>query len=213
MKGMLTGPVTILQLVVRARRPAALRGLPADRAGDPRRGAGPRERPASRMIQIDEAGAARGPAAAPVANGQAYLDWAVECVPALRRRACADETQIHTHMCYSEFNKFLPQEIEGDCDAFLDSLHGLRDGAIHPHQHCARRQHVARRRAYRSHLRGRRTDNRRDGDTGGGSPSSIVISARWARRDVRASRHCVIAQRSNPSIPSRPTWMASLRRK
>ncbi len=46
---------------------------------------------------------------------QVYLDWAVEAF-----RLCAsgvgDQTQIHTHMCYSEFNDILPAIAAMDAD-------------------------------------------------------------------------------------------------
>jgi 5-methyltetrahydropteroyltriglutamate--homocysteine methyltransferase len=46
---------------------------------------------------------------------KAYLDWAVESF-----RICAngvrDETQIHTHMCYSEFNDIMDAIIHMDAD-------------------------------------------------------------------------------------------------
>jgi 5-methyltetrahydropteroyltriglutamate--homocysteine methyltransferase len=46
---------------------------------------------------------------------KAYLDWAVDAF-----RLCSsgvrDETQIHTHMCYSEFNDILPDIAAMDAD-------------------------------------------------------------------------------------------------
>ena len=49
------------------------------------------------------------------AQWQDYLDWAVEAF-----RLCAsgvtDETQIHTHMCYSEFNDVIKSIAEMDAD-------------------------------------------------------------------------------------------------
>ena len=57
------------------------------------------------MIQIDEAALREG---LPLRKSewQGYLDWAVEAF-----RLCSsgvrDETQIHTHMCYSEFNDII----------------------------------------------------------------------------------------------------------
>jgi len=44
-----------------------------------------------------------------------YLDWAVR---AFKISACgvADATQIHTHMCYSEFNDILPSIAALDAD-------------------------------------------------------------------------------------------------
>jgi 5-methyltetrahydropteroyltriglutamate--homocysteine methyltransferase len=104
MKAMLTGPVTILNWsFVRddmARSEAcrqialAIRDEVADLEAA---GAG--------MIQIDEAALREG---LPLRKSewQGYLDWAVEAF-----RLCSsgvrDETQIHTHMCYSEFNDII----------------------------------------------------------------------------------------------------------
>ena len=44
-----------------------------------------------------------------------YLDWAVE---AFRLSACgvSDDTQIHTHMCYSEFNDIIDAIVAMDAD-------------------------------------------------------------------------------------------------
>ena len=101
------------ELVVRARRPAALGVLLPACAGDARRGAGPgkgrRARDPDRRSR-----AARRPAAAQVA---------VEGVPGLGRRIVphhcqrrGDETQIHTHMCYSEFNDIIASIADMDAD-------------------------------------------------------------------------------------------------
>ena len=67
-----------------------------------------------RIIQIDEAAFREG---LPLrrAQWQGYLDWAVEAF-----RLCAsgvrDETQIHTHMCYSEFNDVIESIAAMDAD-------------------------------------------------------------------------------------------------
>jgi 5-methyltetrahydropteroyltriglutamate--homocysteine methyltransferase len=106
MKGMLTGPVTILNWsFVRDDQP---RSRPAGRsrwrsATRCRSGSG-RWR---KVIQIDEAALREG---LPLrrADWQAYLDWAVECFR-LTASGVRDETQIHTHMCYSEFNDIMPR--------------------------------------------------------------------------------------------------------
>ncbi len=104
-KGMLTGPVTILNWsFVRDDQPReasccqialAIRDevLDLEAAG-------------ARAIQIDEAALREG---LPLRkrDGQAYLDWAVDCFR-LSAAGVADATQIHTHMCYSEFNDILP---------------------------------------------------------------------------------------------------------
>ena len=58
-----------------------------------------------RVIQIDETAMREG---LPLRKGdlEGYFDWAVGafCITASR---VADEPQIHTHICYSEFNKLL----------------------------------------------------------------------------------------------------------
>lgn len=104
MKGMLTGPVTILQWsFVRddlPRREAcrqialAIRDEVVDL-----------EAAGARIIQIDEAALREG---LPLrhADRQAYLGWAVEAFR-LAASGVRDDTQIHTHMCYSEFNDII----------------------------------------------------------------------------------------------------------
>jgi 5-methyltetrahydropteroyltriglutamate--homocysteine methyltransferase len=113
MKAMLTGPVTILNWsFVRddiprqeAARQIALairdEVLDLEAAG-------------AAMIQIDEAALREG---LPLRRGdwKAYLDWAVESF-----RICAsgvaDATQVHTHMCYSEFNQIIDAIAAMDAD-------------------------------------------------------------------------------------------------
>ncbi|MCQ4324343.1 5-methyltetrahydropteroyltriglutamate--homocysteine S-methyltransferase [Stutzerimonas stutzeri] len=113
MKGMLTGPVTMLMWSfaredvpreVQARQLAlAIRDEVCDL-----------EAAGIRIIQIDEAAFREG---LPLrkADWQHYLDWAVEAF-----RLCAsgvrDETQIHTHMCYSEFNDVIESIAAMDAD-------------------------------------------------------------------------------------------------
>ncbi|MBB3139530.1 5-methyltetrahydropteroyltriglutamate--homocysteine S-methyltransferase [Halomonas organivorans] len=104
MKGMLTGPVTILQWsFVRDDQPRAttcrqialaLRDEVADL-----------EAAGIQAIQIDEPALREG---LPLrqAEWQGYLDWAVDCFR-LSAAVAADATQIHTHMCYSEFNDII----------------------------------------------------------------------------------------------------------
>ncbi|TIL55721.1 MAG: 5-methyltetrahydropteroyltriglutamate--homocysteine S-methyltransferase, partial [Mesorhizobium sp.] len=99
-KGMLTGPVTILNWsFVRDDLPrsAVCRQVALairDEVSD-------LEKAGARMIQIDEAALREG---LPLreADWETYLDWAVECFR-LASTAVGDATQIHTHMCYSEF--------------------------------------------------------------------------------------------------------------
>ncbi|MFJ4194305.1 5-methyltetrahydropteroyltriglutamate--homocysteine S-methyltransferase [Pseudomonas sp. NPDC089534] len=113
MKGMLTGPVTMLMWSfpredvprkVQAQQLAlALRDEVVDL-----------ESAGIRIVQIDEAAFREG---LPLrrAQWQDYLDWAVEAF-----RLCAsgvrDETQIHTHMCYSEFNDVIQAIADMDAD-------------------------------------------------------------------------------------------------
>jgi 5-methyltetrahydropteroyltriglutamate--homocysteine methyltransferase len=113
MKGMLTGPVTILQWsFVRDDQPRsetcrqiafALRDevLDLEQAG-------------IRVIQIDEPALREG---LPLrrADRDAYLRWACESFR-IAAAGVADETQIHTHMCYAEFNDILPAIVALDAD-------------------------------------------------------------------------------------------------
>ena len=59
----------------------------------------------AKVIQIDEAALREG---LPLRrkDWDAYLGWAVECFR-LTASGVADHTQIHTHMCYSEFNDII----------------------------------------------------------------------------------------------------------
>lgn len=112
-KGMLTGPVTILQWsFVRDDQPLnetcrqialAIRDEVKDleAAGIP-------------IIQIDEAAFQEG---APLRkqDRKAYYDWAVSCFR-LASSGVRDETQIHTHMCYSEFNHIMNEIAAMDAD-------------------------------------------------------------------------------------------------
>jgi 5-methyltetrahydropteroyltriglutamate--homocysteine methyltransferase len=112
-KGMLTGPVTILNWsFVRDDQPRertcrqialAIRDEVADL-----------EKAGAAMIQIDEAALREG---LPLRKSQwkAYLDWAVECFR-LTASGVADTTQIHTHMCYSEFNDIIDAIASMDAD-------------------------------------------------------------------------------------------------
>jgi 5-methyltetrahydropteroyltriglutamate--homocysteine methyltransferase len=104
MKGMLTGPVTILNWsFVRddVPRETACRQIALairDEVVD-------LEAAGAKVIQIDEAALREG---LPLRRGDwdAYLAWAVECFR-LAASGVADATQIHTHMCYSEFNDII----------------------------------------------------------------------------------------------------------
>src|SRR5690606_8234362 len=66
------------------------------------------------MIQIDEAALREG---LPLRRSEwaAYLEWAVECFR-LCSSGVSDATQIHTHMCYSEFNDIIDAIAAMDAD-------------------------------------------------------------------------------------------------
>jgi 5-methyltetrahydropteroyltriglutamate--homocysteine methyltransferase len=72
------------------------------------------EKAGIKIIQIDEAALREG---LPIRRSQwnDYLKWSVE---AFRITACgaADKTQIHTHMCYSEFNDIIAGIADMDAD-------------------------------------------------------------------------------------------------
>ncbi len=112
-KGMLTGPVTILQWsFVRDDQPRsatcdqialAIRDEVIDL-----------EAAGIRVIQIDEPAIREG---LPLRRAQwpAYLDWAIASFR-LASSGVADSTQIHTHMCYSEFNDIVDAVAAMDAD-------------------------------------------------------------------------------------------------
>ena len=68
-----------------------------------------------RIIQIDEPALREGLPLREV-NRQEYLRWAVDCFR-LATAVARDDTQIHTHMCYGEFNDILASIVEMDADA------------------------------------------------------------------------------------------------
>ena len=123
-KGMLTGPVTILQWsFVRDDQPRAetarqLALAIRDEVRD-------LEAAGIRVIQIDEPALREG---LPLrrADWSAYLDWAVNAFR-LATAGVSDATQIHTHMCYSEFNDVL-RTIER-MDADVISIENARSGS------------------------------------------------------------------------------------
>jgi 5-methyltetrahydropteroyltriglutamate--homocysteine methyltransferase len=112
-KGMLTGPVTILQwsfvrddeprAAVCAQVALALRDEVADL-----------EAAGIGMIQVDEPAIREG---LPLRRGNwaNYLRWAVDGFR-LASAGVRDETQIHTHMCYADFGDILPAVAAMDAD-------------------------------------------------------------------------------------------------
>jgi 5-methyltetrahydropteroyltriglutamate--homocysteine methyltransferase len=113
MKGMLTGPITILQWSFvrddQSRETTALQIALAirDEVED-------LERAGIGIIQIDEPALREG---LPLrqAGRRAYLDWATRAFR-LAAAGVRDNTQIHTHMCYSEFNDILDDIAALDAD-------------------------------------------------------------------------------------------------
>ena len=113
MKGMLTGPVTILNWsFVRDDQPRAVSCRQLALAI--RQEVLDLERAGVRVIQIDEAALREG---LPLRKSQwhEYLDWAVESFR-ITANGVGDATQIHTHMCYSEFNDIIASIAEMDAD-------------------------------------------------------------------------------------------------
>lgn len=113
MKGMLTGPVTILQWsfvrndIPRSTVCKQIGVALSDEVLD-------LEKAGIKVIQIDEPAIREG---LPLkrADWDAYLQWAGEAFR-LSYMGVADDTQIHTHMCYSEFNDILPAIAGLDAD-------------------------------------------------------------------------------------------------
>jgi 5-methyltetrahydropteroyltriglutamate--homocysteine methyltransferase len=113
MKGMLTGPVTMLNWsFVRDDQPRSMSCKQL--ALTMREEVLDLEKAGVRVIQIDEAALREG---LPLRKSQwkEYLDWAVECFR-ITANGVADETQIHTHMCYSEFNDIIASIADMDAD-------------------------------------------------------------------------------------------------
>jgi 5-methyltetrahydropteroyltriglutamate--homocysteine methyltransferase len=113
MKGMLTGPVTILNWsFVRDDQPRAETCLQLALAI--RQEVLDLEAAGVNVIQIDEAALREG---LPLrqSDWQAYLDWAIESFR-ITANGVKDGTQIHTHMCYSEFNDIIDAIAQMDAD-------------------------------------------------------------------------------------------------
>ena len=123
-KGMLTGPVTILQWsFVRDDQPRAdtakqLALAIRDEVKD-------LEAAGIRVIQIDEPALREG---LPLRRAEwpGYLEWAVNAFR-LATAGVSDATQIHTNMCYSEFNDVL--RVIEKMDADVISIENARSGS------------------------------------------------------------------------------------
>jgi 5-methyltetrahydropteroyltriglutamate--homocysteine methyltransferase len=124
-KGMLTGPITMLEWsFVRDDQPRSetcrqLALAIRDEVSD-------LERAGIRIIQIDEPAMREG---LPLRreDWEAYLEWAVECFR-LAASGVEDSTQIHTHMCYAEFNDII--EAIGNLDADVISMEASRSDMV-----------------------------------------------------------------------------------
>lgn len=113
MKGMLTGPVTILNWsFVRDDQPRSVSCYQLALAI--REEVLDLEKAGVRVIQIDEAALREG---LPLRRAQwgEYLKWAVESFR-ITANGVRDDTQIHTHMCYSEFNDIIASIADMDAD-------------------------------------------------------------------------------------------------
>ncbi|WP_414830174.1 5-methyltetrahydropteroyltriglutamate--homocysteine S-methyltransferase [Alteromonas sp. H39] len=122
-KGMLTGPVTILnwsfvrddisRAEVAQQLAFAIRDevLALEAAG-------------IRIIQVDEAALREG---MPLRKAEAddYLNWAVNAFR-LATSGVRNETQIHTHMCYSDFNNIIDAIMKMDADVL--TIEAARSG-------------------------------------------------------------------------------------
>jgi len=115
-KGMLTGPVTVLQWSFvrddqhRSETCKQLALVIRDEVKD-------LEEAGIKVIQIDEPALREG---LPLrkADHAAYMSWAVNCFR-LAAAGAEDETQIQTHMCYSEFNEIMQNVAAMDADVIL----------------------------------------------------------------------------------------------
>jgi len=131
LKGMLTGPITILQWsfirndIPRQQTAWQIALALRDEVKD-------LETAGIRVIQVDEPALREG---LPLrrADWPAYLDWAVKAF-GLATSSVEDATQIHTHMCYCEFEDILPSIAALDADVIsmesarsrMELLHAFR---------------------------------------------------------------------------------------
>ncbi len=124
MKGMLTGPVTILNWsFIRDDQPRAetcrqIALAIRDEVVD-------LEAAGIGVIQIDEPALREG---LPLRQSDwtGYLAWAVPCFR-LSASGVRDDTQVHTHMCYADFNEII--EAISDLDADVISIENSRSDA------------------------------------------------------------------------------------
>lgn len=113
MKGMLTGPVTILCWTF-PREDISRKAIAQQLALALRDEVSDLQDAGINIIQIDEPAIREG---LPLKkrDHQNYLDWAVEAFR-ISAASARPETQIHTHMCYSEFNEIIESVAALDAD-------------------------------------------------------------------------------------------------
>ncbi len=113
MKGMLTGPVTILCWTF-PREDISRKEITQQLALALRDEVTDLQEAGIDIIQIDEPAIREG---LPLKkrDQQTYLDWAVEAFK-ISAASAKSETQIHTHMCYSEFNEIIDSVAALDAD-------------------------------------------------------------------------------------------------
>ena len=113
MKGMLTGPVTILKWSF-VRNDIKLSDVAYQIALAIRDEIKDLESAGLEIIQVDEAALREG---LPLreSDKKNYLDWAIGAFK-LTTSGVQDQTQIHTHMCYSDFNEIIESIAEMDAD-------------------------------------------------------------------------------------------------
>jgi 5-methyltetrahydropteroyltriglutamate--homocysteine methyltransferase len=139
MKGMLTGPVTMLQWsFVRDDQPRSatceqLALAIRDEVSD-------LEAEDIKVIQVDEPAIREG---LPLRRDRwdEYLDWAVYSFR-VATAAVGDETQIHTHMCYSDFGDIMEQIQGMDADVLLIEAARSRMELLHDWERTGYKQEI-----------------------------------------------------------------------
>ncbi len=127
-KGMLTGPVTLLKWsFVRDDQPRAV--TCEQLALAVREEVADLERAGIGIIQIDEPALREGMPLRRRDWGE-YLNWAVRCFR-LASGGVRDDTQIHTHMCYAEFNEILNSIADLDADVLSIEASRSRMDLLH----------------------------------------------------------------------------------
>jgi len=112
-KGMLTGPVTIIAWSF-VREDIPVRDVAYQISLALRDEIGDLEKAGIRIVQVDEP-AYRESAPNKKRDWDSYFDWAIKAFR-LATGGANPETQIHSHMCYSEFGEIIERIVEMDFD-------------------------------------------------------------------------------------------------